>query len=406
LRIAPRAHHVRLVGLEIAAAPGAAEFVEVVAIGSSGPEQSTMADVPHHVAVERSWVHGLRDANIKRGIGLNAAHACIVDTTIDEIHSDAQDSQAIGGFNGPGPFEIFGNRLEGSAENIMFGGAAPAIADLVPTGIEIRRNHFFKPLAWRAGDPANTGYTPWVKNLFECKNARDVVIEGNLMENNWAGADQHGYAIVITPRGEGGAAPWATCENIRIESNVIVHVGGGVQIAGTDSSGPSQQTNGIVIRNNLFADVRTDYTLDLVRVLQFNGVDGIVADHNTFVYAGAGGYDVIRAFGTDTTGFEYTNNVVPFGGGLWSDCGTNAAALTCRLPGAVVEGNVFVGGPDGVVPGTNHWPADVAAAGFASFATGDADFHGHGNRRHHPRHRRGRDRRRHGPLTPFTSETT
>ena len=377
LRTEPGAHHIRLVGLELAAVAGAAAFIEVVALGSTGSDQTTMPDVPHHIAVERSYVHGIPGANIKRGIGLNSASTCVVDSWIDEIHSDMQDSQAIGGFNGPGPYEIFGNHLEGSAENIMFGGAVPAIADLVPSDIAIRRNHFIKPLAWRAGDPGNTGYTPWVKNLFECKIARNVVLEGNVMENNWAGADQHGYAIVITPRGEGGAAPWAVCENIRVESNLILHVGGGLQIAGRDSGGPSQQTNRIVIRNNLIADIRADYALDIVRVLQFNDVIDLVVDHNTFVYGSPGGYDLLRAFGENSTGFEYSNNVVPFGSGLWADCGTNAAALTCRLPGAVLDRNVFIGGSASGLPGMNFFPADVAATGFADHASGGADFHGY-----------------------------
>ena len=261
--------------------------------------------------------------------------------------------------------------------DIMFGGAAPAIADLIPSDISIRRNHFYKPLRWRAGDPSHTGYTPWVKNLFECKNARRVLLEGNLMENNWVGADQHGYAIVITPRGEGGAASWAACEDIRIENNLIVHMGGGVQIAGYDSSGPSGRTRRVAIRNNLFADIRMDYALDTVRVIQFNALEELTIDHNTFVFTGSDARDVIRAFDMNTTGFSYTNNVIPYGNGPWADCGTGAAALACRLPGAVLERNVFIGGTMGALPGTNFFPADNGAAGFESFATGDADFRGY-----------------------------
>ena len=44
------------------------------------------------------------------------------------------------GWNGPGPFLIENNHLEAAAENIMFGGTDPAIPQLVPTGIKIRRN--------------------------------------------------------------------------------------------------------------------------------------------------------------------------------------------------------------------------------------------------------------------------
>src|SRR5690606_23447694 len=90
------------------------------------------------------------------------------------------DSQAIAGWNGPGPFKIVNNYLEGAGENIMFGGATPRIEGLVPADIVIRGNHFHKPLRWRIGDPSYEGI-PWsVKNLFELKNARRVVIDGNI----------------------------------------------------------------------------------------------------------------------------------------------------------------------------------------------------------------------------------
>jgi hypothetical protein len=53
----------------------------------------------------------------------------------------------------------------------MFGGGDPAIPNLVPSDIEIRRNYFSKPLSWRVGDPSYTGVTWLVKNLLELKNA-------------------------------------------------------------------------------------------------------------------------------------------------------------------------------------------------------------------------------------------
>jgi hypothetical protein len=62
------------------------------------------------------------------------------------------------------------------------------VGTTIPTDIEIRRNHMFKPLTWMAGQPGfvggvntnpakcvqlnTTGYCPFVvKNLFELKNA-------------------------------------------------------------------------------------------------------------------------------------------------------------------------------------------------------------------------------------------
>ena len=99
-----------------------------------------------------------------------------------------QDTQAICGWNGPGPVPIENNYLEAAGENIMFGGTRPGIPNLVPSDITIRRNQLSKPLAWMA--------QAWtVKNLLEFKNAQNVLVEGNTIENNWA-AGQQGYAIV------------------------------------------------------------------------------------------------------------------------------------------------------------------------------------------------------------------
>ena len=59
------------------------------------------------------------------------------------------DAQAINGYNGAGPFRIINNYVEGAGENILFGGSDPAITQLVPSNIEVRRNHIYKPLAWQ-----------------------------------------------------------------------------------------------------------------------------------------------------------------------------------------------------------------------------------------------------------------
>lgn len=77
----------------------------------------------------------------------------MVDSHLSEAHVVGFDAQAICGVNGPGPFKIVNNYLEGSGENIMFGGADPAIRDLVPSDIEFRGNHCFKPLSRKIGHP-------------------------------------------------------------------------------------------------------------------------------------------------------------------------------------------------------------------------------------------------------------
>jgi hypothetical protein len=112
---------------------------------------------------------------------LRSASTSILNSWISDIKSTDQDSQAIAGWNGPGPFSIRNNYLEAAGENFLLGGADPAISGLVPTGITFRDNWVRKLPAWRGGG--------WqVKNLLELKSARGVVIENNLFENNWEAA--------------------------------------------------------------------------------------------------------------------------------------------------------------------------------------------------------------------------
>src|SRR6266571_4241328 len=85
----------------------------------------------------------------------------------------------------------------------------PAAA--TPTDIEIRGNHFFKPMSWKPGEPGFVGGAsgrPFiVKNLFELKNAQRVLLEGNLLENCWGGFSQNGYAVLLTPKNQSNQCP-------------------------------------------------------------------------------------------------------------------------------------------------------------------------------------------------------
>src|SRR5262249_39206743 len=149
------------------------------------------------------------------------------------------DAQAIAGWNGDGPFLIVNNHIEGSGENLLFGGADPSIPMLVPADIEIRRNHIVKPLRWKQGEPGFQG-TPWsVKNLLELKNARRVLIEGNLLENNWQ-ESQNGFAILFTVRNQDGRATWSVVEDVTFAGNVVRHAANGINMHGRDDNYPSQ----------------------------------------------------------------------------------------------------------------------------------------------------------------------
>src|SRR5262249_49731237 len=105
----PGAHHYRLVGLDIA--PDQGVFLTNVML--FGSDSLTLADVPHDLDVERCVVHGDPAKGSRRGVALNGAEVRIADSFFYDFKEVGADSQAIAGWNGPGPFHIIDNQLEG-----------------------------------------------------------------------------------------------------------------------------------------------------------------------------------------------------------------------------------------------------------------------------------------------------
>ena len=118
-------------------------------IGDGSSAQNSRDKVPHHIVLSHLYIHGDPVWGQKRGIALNAAAVTIRDSHISDCKGVGQDTQAIGGWNGPGPYTIENNYLEAAGENVMFGGADPAIPNLVADGITFRGNFVSKPMAWR-----------------------------------------------------------------------------------------------------------------------------------------------------------------------------------------------------------------------------------------------------------------
>ena len=163
IQAVPGAHHYRFVGLEIAPAEG----VYLNTLVELGTDEKTADEQPHHIILERSYIHGDPKKGARRGVAMNGRHMAVIDSYMSDLKDVGADAQAISGWTGAGPFRIANNYLEASGENVMFGGADPSVSGLVPSDIEIVRNHFAKPLRWKKEHPTFEG-TEWaVKNLFE-----------------------------------------------------------------------------------------------------------------------------------------------------------------------------------------------------------------------------------------------
>ena len=184
--------------------------------------------------------------------------------------------------------------------------------------MEGRRSAVTKARAWA------------VKNLFELKNARRVLVEGNLFEYNWPHA-QNGFAILFTVRNQDGGAPWSVVEDVTFANNVVRHVGAGINILGHDDIHPSQQTRRIAIRNNLFADVGG--ALGYGRLFQLlDGTRDVIIEHNTAFQTGS---RCSAAIDAPHTGFVFENNIVLANDGhhrLRHRTGTPTSTGTSRAP--------------------------------------------------------------------------
>jgi len=214
--------------------------------------QTSTWDLQSFIIIDRCYVHGdLVNAasHVIHNIGFNVISGAIVDSDIRYAVSPGSDSQAIIVTNSPGPILIQNNFISAATENIMFGGADPHITNLTPSDITIVGNHFWKDPAWRGN---GLGYN--VKNCVEFKHAQRVLLDGNVIENNWADGQQ-GICIMLTVRNQDGTCTWCVVQDITITHNLIQHVGGGLETTGADNNHPSLTDARILIQNNVFDDV-------------------------------------------------------------------------------------------------------------------------------------------------------
>jgi len=367
-----QAHNYRFVGIEIGPAVG--QYISsLVDIGNG---ETSLAALPHDITFDRCYIHGDPIAGGRRGVAMNGAAVAVVDSYISDFKEVGADTQALWTYNSPGPLKIVNNYLEAAGENFMSGGADPAITNLVPADIEIRHNHLFKPLAW-------VGTTWSVKNLLEIKNGQRVLVEGNILENNWA-ASQNGFSLLLTPRNQSGTAPWSAVQDITVRLNKLINVGQGINILGRDNeAGSSLIVERVLIENNLL--LIQNINNEDHRIMQFlnaaalsgAGPNNVTVRHNTGLIlsvgsGGAGATAMSEMFGVKADQFDFRDNLLSNGGYGFIGTGTNAgtATLNAYYTNYTFTQNAIIGG-SGTYPANNFFPNNNAAIGFVDFAGGN-----------------------------------
>jgi hypothetical protein len=475
LKTAAGAHHWRLQYLEFG--PNNGGYGDIIQLGN--PAQTTLASAPYALELHHLYVHGDRLLGQKRGIALNAGGVVIRDSHFSDFKAVGQDAQAIAGWNGPGPYLIENNYLEGAAENFLLGGADPAIPGLIPTDVTFRRNYVSRPVSWRdpivaapggvtagslaaagtltagnyayrivarrpsgqgttarstasvlatvsvtsngsavqiqwsavpeaaeylvygrtttaqgmywrttttsfvdTGGAGTSGAVPttpgtvWqVKNLFELKNARKVLVEWNTFENNWLAA-QVGYAILFTPRNSNNTCTWCAIDDVEFRYNIVRHTSAVFNMLGYDGTAPSGQLRNVRIHNNLFYDINgARWGGNGYGFLIGEEPRDVTIDHNTIDHAGS---VVLYAYGGTATdpreifGMRFTNNLARHNTSGISAAGQSYgnAAINAYFPDGVVTANLLAGGNGSRYPAGNFFGNNFDAQ-FVNRPAGD-----------------------------------
>lgn len=322
--------------------------------GDTAGNQKTLADAPHHLEFDRVIVR-TRDAQTmtQRGITLNSAHTSVTRSHFADLKWPGTETHCLGGWNGPGPFTIEDNFLEAAGINVLFGGAKPAIPNLVPSDISIRKNFITKKLSW-----VGKGYT--VKNFFELKNARRVIFAENECENTWPDG-QVGWAVIFNTFRDGG---WEVVEDVQLVSNLFRNSTNGVNLAGMDSDMVLRMRR-IMVADNRFENLGF-HGQEAKPFQVLNASEDVTIEHNTVTNSthsmtmdSAGAFKHVR--------LKFNNNVIPHGDyGVFSNGGPlGMDAMNQRASSWEMAKNAFVAMPswaDKTKYPNNYFPANEADA--------------------------------------------
>ena len=404
-QLANGANHYRLLGLELTRAAGSGLVGSLVSAANGA--------LANHIILDRIWLHGSAQDETMSGFNVSRmSYAALIDSYTTDFHctsvsGSCTDAHVVAGGTGSTPdavYRITGNFLEASTENIIFGGGS---ATTTPTDIEIRRNHFFKPMIWMSGQPGfvggSGGYPFMVKNHLELKNAERVLIEGNIFENSWGGFSQVGYSILLTPKNQASATSQPLCpscavKDITIRYNTISHVGAGISIANvTSAAGPALYGERYSIHDVTIDDIsvaKYKGSGTLLMVLSgwsLNSLNNVTVNHITgFPDPGGRVIDLGNNIADPPMyAFTFTNNIVgqvkyP----IWSTGGStsNCAYYDVPLPSLTSCFTTYkfmdnaivavVNFPASKWPLSNYFPTTVGAIQFANFNGGNGgDYH-------------------------------
>ena len=318
----PGSGYTRIIGADISIPDSdqALQRSHVVRIrADANGEQSDPTEaeqLPTHVILDRVYVHVPTDGSVFAAylVGLYGHHLALIDSYVVGGGQGWEACKAVFSGYGEGPLLIQNNYLASDGINLFFGGDDSAHLGWIPSDITVRGNHIHKPAEWAEAQHLST------KNSFEIKSAQRVLVERNILENNWVDA-QSGWMVLLRAESTDGV-----CEDITFRFNHLTNSPSGWNILGRDENSAARSTRRVSIHDNLhtrFAG-NTDFTalghqMRLEGKPDFPLVD-VWITHNTFDDLGRQGAMVSLSAQGVGEGIVIRDNIMPKGAyGLKAD---------------------------------------------------------------------------------------
>lgn len=357
------AGHYRFIGIELTASSVTQTMSDLIRLNEGWGDLATQT---HHIIVDRCYLYPNPARGATRGVAANGAYLAIIDSYLSGfMRITGEDSQAFAAWNGTGPYKFVNNYLEGASETVMFGGAGSMSRMFIPADVEFRRNHLFKPLGW---DDSGLG----VKNIFELKQVRRLLVENSRMEHTWSDG-QVGYAWLLKATASHGTDRWERSEHITIRGTYTRGAANAVNLSGRymDSLYP---VSDLAMLHNVFDEVGSawDPAGQPGYGVMINETYNFTFRHNTLFNAP---HSVLwPSTSRLMNGLDYSYNITPHNS--YGVKGTGYASGTATLDhwwpgGYTFTENYLQGGSCGSYPATTVCPATMAAIGFVDYAGKD-----------------------------------
>lgn len=374
----------RFVGLRFSPNPATTQWSHGVGLGNGdGAAQNiAAANIPSNLGLDRCYIDGHATCTTIHGFELNCAYGYIVDCASgNNIWTVATgESHVICGYNGPGPFRVVNNYINGGTQSFFIGGS-PSVSGM-PSDIEFRWNHMSRPLTRNPNHPSYDGVSGnYVKNAWEVKAAKYVLAEGNIAERTWYGA-QAGSAWLIKAESYGNADTIGRTSDVLVRWNLTRDASMGPNIAGVPNVDPAGPPQRVWIYDNV---IRLGAQYFSASENPFFGL-GLQQDcgiiHNTCIAEGT--VKVTIQLPNPTTeagqlaGLNIKDNIFEqsqFGWKPDGGSGNLTTDLNALAPGYSIDKNVVIGN-NGTYPGTIYTPANEAAIEFEDVAAKNFALHG------------------------------